>query len=147
MLVIDIDLLARNGSGQARKPFLVTEAIISLALLNQLFRIFQIDTALLPLALHIGAHAAILVRSLIVHKPRLFQGPVNDIHGALHKTLLIGILNTQDKIPALMFGDQICIQSRPQIPHMHPPGGARRKSCSYFHFFYTPLFISYIFLF
>ena len=109
MLIIDVDLLPGHGSCQARQPLFVAETIISLTLFDQLFRVFQVQSAFLSLALYVRPHTTVLIRPLIVDKACLFQRPVDDIHSPFHKPFLIGILNTENKISALMLGDQVGI--------------------------------------
>ena len=70
MLVIYIDFLARHSTGQRGQPVLIAEAVIGLALLNQLFRILQINALRLALTLYIGADPAVLVRSFIMLQAR-----------------------------------------------------------------------------
>ena len=133
VLVIHVDLLARNRTGEGGKALLIAEAVIGLSLFDQLFGIFQIDALLLTFALHIGAHAAVLVRSLVMDESRLLKGSVDDVHGSLHISFLVRILNAQDEIAAFMLGDQIRIQRGTQISHMHSARGTGCKTCSYFH--------------
>ena len=134
VLVIDVDLLARHGAGQGGKPLLVAEAVIGLALFDQLFGILQINALLLALALDIGAHASVLVRALVVDKARLLKRPVDDVHSPFHISFLVRILNAQDKIAAFMLGDQVRIQRGTQISHVHSARGTGCETCSYFHF-------------
>ena len=94
MLVIYIDFFSCNNLCQTCQSFLVTETIISLTFLDQLFCIFQINAAGLTLALHIGAKAAILVRTFIMDQTGLLERSVNDLNSALYQTLLIGIFNS-----------------------------------------------------
>ena len=107
VLVIDVDLLARHGPCESREPLLIAETIVRFALFHQFLRVLQIETALLPLALNVGADAPVLVRPFIMHKPCFFERPVDNIHSALHQPLLIGVLYAENKIPALMLCNQI----------------------------------------
>ena len=113
VLVVDVDLLARHRLRQRCQSLLITKAIICLAFLDQLFRVFQINTLLLAVALHIGTYTAVLVRTFVVQKPRVLQRAVNDVHRSLHIPLLIRILNAKDKIPALVLRNQIGVKRRP----------------------------------
>ena len=109
MLIIYIDLLTCYCARQCSQPFLITETIIGFSLFHQHLRVLQIDPLGLAFTLHIRAHTAILVRPLIVKKPRILQRPVNDLYSTFHISLLIRILNTKDKISAFMLCDQIRI--------------------------------------
>ena len=110
MLVIDGDFLSLHHLGlQGREPFFIAKAVISFSFFNQLFGVLHIDSGLDSLALYIGAIAAVLVRAFIVGDSGLFQRAVDDLRGSLHEALLIGILNTENKISALMLGNQIGI--------------------------------------
>ena len=72
-----------------------------------------------------------------MNKACLFKGAVNNIYSAFHITLLIRILNTQDKISIFMLCHQKSIQRRTQIAYMHASGRAGRKTGSYFcHFLF-----------
>ena len=115
MLVIYADLFAVLADSRPKRiqPFFGAEAVVCFALLNQLFRIFQVDAGLLAFRLYIGAHAAVLVRTFIMDKPGLLECTVNDIHRAFHESALIGIFNTQHKIAALMLCDEVGIQRSP----------------------------------
>ena len=61
---------------------------------------------------------------------KILERAVNDLQRSLLETLLIGILDPQDEIPALMLGNQVCVQGSPQISYVHPARGARGKSGS-----------------
>ena len=110
-LVINRDLLTCNSTFHAFQFFLAAEAVICISLLNKLFGIFQIHACCLTLALYIRAKSAILVRSLIMEKSCFLKSTVDDIYSSLHITFLVCIFNTEDKISAFMFCDQISIKS------------------------------------
>ncbi len=93
MLIIYIDFLPGDRSGQCRQPVLIAETIIGLSLIDQLSGIFQIKSLLLPVALHVRSHTAVLIRPLIMHQSRLLQRTVDNIYRPLHITFLICILN------------------------------------------------------
>ena len=74
------------------KPFLAAEAIICLSFIYELFCILKIYALCLPLRLHIGATATVLIGALIIFQPRGFQSPVYYIYGTLNISFLIRIL-------------------------------------------------------
>ena len=113
---------------QGVEPLLGAEAVVGVTGLDQLLRVGQVNIA--AFALDIWAAAAADVGALVVLEAHLLQRAVNDIHSALYQTLLIGILDAQDKIPAHRFGNQVFIQRRTQVPDVHEAGRAGRKSCS-----------------
>ena len=110
-LVVDGDLLTCNCTFHALQLFLATEAVVCISLLDKLFRIFQVHTGCLTLALYIRTETAVFIRSLIMEKSGFLKGTVNDIYCSLHITFLVCIFNTEDKISAFMFCDQISIKS------------------------------------
>ena len=112
VLIIYNNLLTRDFGLQGLQALLVAEAVICLAFFNQLFRVLHIDACRLALTLHIGAHAAVLVRTLVMLQASFLHGTVNDIDCALHIALLVSILDTEQEISVLMLGNQICVQRR-----------------------------------
>ena len=130
VLVVNADLLSADDLAALLQALLIAETVVSLALLDQLLGIFQVDPLLLTLALYIGPHAAVLIRALVMHQPSGCQCAVDDVHRPLHIAFLVCVLYPQDKISALMFRDQIGVQRGSQIAHMHPSRGTGGKSCS-----------------
>ena len=105
------------------QPLFGAEAVISLALFHQLFRIGLVH--ILSLALYIRAVFTAHIRALVMLQAYHIQRAVNHIHRAIHQP--------QNEFPFLGFGDQIFIKRRSQITHMHKPGRTRRIPCSDFH--------------
>ena len=103
----------RNRRAERIQSCFVTETIVGIALLHQLFCIFQIDAGGLAFTLDIRAVSPVLIRSLVMDEAGLLKRPVYDIHSAFHIALLIRILDTEDKIPALMLRDQVRIKRCP----------------------------------
>ena len=130
MLVIYIDLFSLHDPCQRSQAFFITETIVGFPFLYQFSGILQIQSLGLPLALYIWAHAAVQIRTFIMYQSCFTQCPVDDVHRTLHKTFLICILYTQNKLPARMLRNQVSIQRRPQVPHMHTACGAGSKSGS-----------------
>ena len=110
MLVIHGNILAAYRPVQSGKAFLVTEAVIGVSLLHELLRIFQVNAGSVPLALHVGPAAAVLIGAFVMYQACLCQGTVNNIHGAFHITCLVCILDTKHENAALVFGNKIGVQ-------------------------------------
>ena len=112
MLVISHNLLPIHRCLQRIQTLLCTKAVICLPFFNQFLCIFQINSGRLTLTLNIRTNSSVFVWSLIVYQTSLFQCPVNNLCGSLHITLLVCVLNSQEKIPVIMFCNQISIQCR-----------------------------------
>ena len=107
VLVVYGDLLTVHHLGlQGSQSLLITEAIICLALIDQLLGIFHIDTGLHTLTLHVRTIAAVLIGSLIMYQSGLLQSTVDDLGSAFHIALLVGILDTEHEISAGMLCNQ-----------------------------------------
>ena len=91
-LVINGNLLACHHALHGLQFLRSAEAIVSVSLLDQLLRIFQIDAGSLSLALDIRADAAVFIRSFIVEKAGALKSAVDNIHCALHISLLVCVL-------------------------------------------------------
>ena len=131
-LVIDGNFLTCNNTFHGFQFFRSAEAIISISLLDKLFCIFQIKAGCLSLTLYIWSDTTVLVRSFIMNKSGVFHGTVDDIDCTFHITLLVGILNTEDKISVLVFCNKICIECCTKIADVHSSCRARCKSGSDF---------------
>ena len=108
-LVIDGDFLVSHHSLHTFQFFFFAETAVRVSLIDQLLRVFLIDTLRLTFTLYIGAHSAILVGTFVMHKAGSLHGTIDNIHGSFHQTFLVGILDPEDKVSSLMLGDQICI--------------------------------------
>ena len=91
VLVIYAYLLTVDNLCKALKPFLVTETVISLPFVYQLFCIFKINTRSLPLALDIGTYSTVLIRTFVMDESRILQRPVYYINCPFHISFLVGI--------------------------------------------------------
>ena len=132
MFVVDRDFFSAYVTLALAQALCVTEAVISVTLLYQLFCVFQVQTCCITLALYVRAAAAVFVRAFIVNQSGLFQGAVDDLSSALYITLLVGIFNTEDKISVLVFCNKICIECCTKIADVHSSCRARCKSGSDF---------------
>ena len=137
VLVIDVDLLAAHRLCQGGQALRRAEAVIGFAAVDQLFGVFVINARFDALALDIGAHAAVLFGAFIRDQACIGQGTVDDIDGTLHLTDLVRILDTEDIVAALMFGDQIGVQGCTKVADMHAPCGTGGISGSDFHILYS----------
>ena len=133
VLVVNVDLLAFNGLCQSGQTLRRTEAVICLALVDQLFGVFHVNTCCDTFALHIGADTAVLVGTLVGDQSGLFECAVDDLHCAFDLAYLVCIFDTKDKIAAFMFGDQIGIKCCAQVSDVHASGGTGGVSGSDFH--------------
>ena len=87
-----------------------------------------------------GVHAAdilldlaVLVRSFIPMKCRLFHRAVDDVGRALDETALVGVLDAQDELSAVCLGEQVRIQCAAEISEVHVARRGRGKSGTNFH--------------
>ena len=126
------------------QALLCAETVISLALFNQLLCIRTIG--LQTLTLYIRSVRPAGIRTLVMLQSHPAQGAVYNVHRALHQTLLVGVLYSQHKLPALAFGGQIRVKACTQVAHMHEPRWAWGESCPYItHGFPSFHFISFAF--
>ena len=72
VFVVDRDFFSAYVTLALAQALCVTEAVISVTLLYQLFCIFQVQTCCITLALYVRAAAAVFVRSLVVYQAGLF---------------------------------------------------------------------------
>ena len=72
MFVVDRDFFSAYVTLALAQALCVTEAVISVTLLYQLFCVFQVQTCCITLALYVRAAAAVFVRSLVVYQAGLF---------------------------------------------------------------------------
>ena len=127
-------IAGRNAGGLLHlahllQPLLIAEAVVGVAAFHQLFGVCL--KHIHPLALDIGAHGSADIGTLIPQKAGLLQRLVDDLHGALYLTLLVGVLYPQQKTAVIAFGHQIGKQRSAEIAHVHIAGGAGRKTGAY----------------
>ena len=143
MLVVAerVALLLTLGA-QIVQTLLGAEARICRAHLNQLPRIFLVYLA--TLGLYVWAKVAAHIRAFVVVKPHFAQRLVYQVGSTRYLALLIGVLNSQNKLAVrLGLGQQVCKQRRAQIAHMHVTRGAGRKTCAY-HRNFLQLFLGFL---
>ena len=102
-------------------------------LIDERLGILPVNTGRDTLALYIGADAAVLVRTLIRDQPCLFKGAVDDLHGSLDLTDLVRILDAENEITALVFGDEIGVKRSAQVADVHASCRTGGVSGSDFH--------------
>ena len=88
---------------------------------------------ILALGLNVRAVIAAHVGAFVPVHAAALQGVVNDLGRALHKALLIGILNAEDELAAVLFGKEVIIQGGSEAAEMHEARGAGGKPGTYFH--------------
>ena len=110
MLIIYNNLFSCYFLLQGFQTLLVTKTVIRFSFFHQFLCIFQINSGGHSLALYIWSISFVLIRSLVVSKSCLCQGTVDNVNRPFHKTFLIGIFDSQNKISALMLGNEELIQ-------------------------------------
>ena len=131
VLVIAADLLAANLRPERIEPLLRAEAVIRLALFDQLLGIFLIDALSAALGLDIRSDAAVLVRALVIFDAGILQCLVDNVYCTFDEPLLIGVLDAEHKRASRMLCDQIRIKSCAKIADMHSACRTRCKSGFY----------------
>ena len=119
------------------KALFGAEAVIRLAVPNQLFRIGLIGV--FAFTLDIGAVFSAQVGAFVVLHAYLLERIVDHVHSAFYQPFLVGVFNPKHKLPVLGLGNQIFKQSRTQVSHMHKTGGAGGKASAnrfVFHVFF-----------
>ena len=58
----------------------------------------------------------------------LAQRLVDHVHRALDKAALVGVFDAQQELAARMAGDEIGIERRAQVAHVHVAGGRRGEA-------------------
>ena len=111
--------------------FLGAEAVVGVAGLDQLLGIGEIQV--FTLGLDIWADRAADIRALVPLEPALAQRVINDVRRAFHIALLVGVLDAQDELAAVLFRQQVSVQRRANAAQVHKAGGRGGKSCSHFH--------------
>ena len=108
------------------------EAVVSVAALDQLLRVFLEHTH--TLALNIRTAGAADIRTLVPVQTAGLEGSVYYISCALNVAPLIRVLDTENELSMVLSRDEVSIQRGAQIAYMHVPSRAGRKSCPDFHF-------------
>ena len=102
------------------------EAVVGVAPLHQQLGVFAIGVP--ALGLNIGSHGAANIRALVPGQAALPEGLVDDLGGALHQALLVGVLNAQDKGAVLVPGDEPGVEGGAQVSNVHIAGWGRGRS-------------------
>ena len=105
---------------------LLTEAAVGMSFLHQKLGILAVEGA--PLGLHIGANGAAHIRTLVVLQVALGHGLVDHVHRAFHEASLVGVLDAQQELAIAVPGDQVGVERRAQVAHMHIPRGRGGKT-------------------
>ena len=99
------------------EALLSAEAVIGIALLYQLFCILLEHTH--SLALDIRAVVSADIGALVPVHAVLLEGLVDNIHRALNISLLVGVLDAQDKAALIVLGGQVGIERSSQVADVH----------------------------
>ena len=118
--------LGLGGLAVGLDLFLGAEAAVSAALFDQLPSELGVEVA--ALGLDIRAVFAAHIRALVVGQTGLTHGFIDQIDRAGHLALLIGILDAQNELAAVLLGEQIGIQRGAQAAQMQIARRAGRKS-------------------
>ena len=97
-----------------------------MTLFDEKLGVFAVKTA--ALGLNIGTHGASDIGTLVVIKTALRHRAVYNVDSALNVALLIGVLNAQNELSAVVTRDQPGVQRRAQIADVHIARGAWSKS-------------------
>ena len=104
------------------------EAVVGAAVFHHLRGIAAVDLG--ALRLDVGAVPAVTVGAFVI----LDAGPLQAVHQLLHRPFhqagLVGILDAQNELPAMLFGVEVTIQCRTQPPHVQVAGGAGSETGS-----------------
>ena len=96
---------------------LFAEAVVGVAPLHQELGVLAVKAA--ALGLHIGSHRAAQVGTLVPVQAALAQGVVDHVHGALHQAALVGVLDAEQELAAVVPGDEPGVQGGAQVAHVH----------------------------
>ena len=105
---------------------LFAEAAVGVTLFDEKVGILAVKCA--ALGLNIGADRAADVGAFVVIKAALGHRAVDNVNRALDQTLLIGVLDAENELSAVVACYKPCVQRGAQIAHMHISRGAGRKS-------------------
>ena len=108
----------------------LTEAAIGTAFFHEKIGVLFVHRH--TFALDIRCYRATDIRTLIVFEMAFFHCPVDDIRRTFNQTAAVSILNTENKFSPGMPGNQIGIQRRAQVAHVHIACWGRRKPCAHF---------------
>jgi len=125
-VVAEGQLSQLQARAQLLEALLVAEAVVGHALLDQLLGVLLVDG--LALVLDVGAVGPALVGALVPDEPRLLQGPVDQLHGALDDALLVGVLDAEDEVPVVLLRPEVGVKRRPEVAHVHVARGAGCES-------------------
>ena len=119
-----------------------------MAALNEEFCVFAVEGA--ALGLHIGADGAADIRALVVVEVTFLERLVDHVHRALDQAALVGVLDAQQELAVRVARDEIGIERRAQIAHVHVSRGGGCKARAHlavrdarFHFI-KPFLIDHI---
>ena len=106
------------------------EAVIRMTRLNELQSIFLVDTH--SFGLNVRANGSADIGAFVPVKSADSQGIIYLFNCALNVSFLVGILDPEDKVSAVLLGDDIGVDSCTQVADVHKARGAGCKSGAYF---------------
>ena len=108
------------------------EGVIGLARVQQPLDVHPVEVAAfrLPVGTLVAAYAHTLVERQAEPLERLYDIGFR----ARHKAVGVGVFDAQQKIAAMLLGEQVIEQSRAYPAYMQGAGGTRRKTYPHFSF-------------
>ena len=94
--------------GKAFEPLFGAETIIRPALFDKFFGVFHIYV--FSLALDVRTVIAAYIGTFVPYKPGFAKGRINKFYRAFHVALLVGILDSQNKLSAVFLGVKISVK-------------------------------------
>ena len=131
LVILPLLALGRRGVPAFLQFFLGAEAGIGRALLHQLQRVGHIQIP--PLGLDVGTVITAHVRAFVIVQPGQTHTLVDHVHRARNLPFLVGILNAQDELAAVLTGEQVGIQGGAQAAQMQVAGGAGSETSTNGH--------------
>ena len=107
----------------------VAEAVVGVAELDELFRVFLIDVH--ALTLYVRCIGAAEIRALVRHDFGELQRAVDEVHGICDVAGAVRVLDAQDKGAVLRLGVEIGVECRAQVADVHVACGARGEAGAY----------------
>ena len=133
VLIIVHDLFAVDHGLQRLQTLLRAEAVVCLALIDELLRILHIDALCTTLGLHVRTAVARLIRGLIRDQAGIGEGFIDKFDSTLNEALLVRILDTEKEVTTLMLRDEVGVECGTKVTYMHPSGRGRCISRSDLH--------------
>src|SRR5439155_18455271 len=111
---------------QRGQAFLRAETEIGVAGVDQLLGVLLIERK--TLRLDVRSVRAALARALVPLHAQPSEPVVDRIDGAGHQTVLIGVFDAQDQLPAVLTREEVVVQGGADAPDMERAGGGGRET-------------------